>query len=48
MKNPFKYGTIVDDEFFTDRQRELQEIVRTMSSENHLILMGHHAVTTEY
>ena len=40
MRNPFKYGTIVEDEFFTDRQQELQEIVRTMNSENHLILIS--------
>jgi hypothetical protein len=40
MKNPFKYGTIVDNEFFTNRQQELQEIVRTMNSENHLVLIS--------
>lgn len=40
MKNPFKYGTIVEDEFFTDRIQELQYIMRVMDSENHLILIS--------
>ena len=40
MKNPFKYGTIVEDEFFTDRQIELQQIMQAMDSENHLILIS--------
>ena len=40
MKNPFKFGTIVDDEFFTDRTKELQYIQRILDSENHLILIS--------
>ena len=40
MRNPFKFGTIVEDEFFTDRTLELQYIVRVMESENHLILIS--------
>ena len=40
MKNPFKFGTIVEDEFFTDRINELQYIKRVMDSENHLILIS--------
>ena len=40
MKNPFKYGTIVEDEFFTDRINELKEIHRALDSENHLILIS--------
>ena len=40
MKNPFKFGTIVEDEFFTDRINELQYIKRAMDSENHLILIS--------
>lgn len=40
MKNPFKYGTIVEDEFFTDRTQELQQIQRLMDSENHLVLIS--------
>lgn len=40
MKNPFKFGTIVEDEFFTDRTNELQYIRRVMDSENHLVLIS--------
>lgn len=40
MKNPFKFGTIVDDEFFTDRTKELAYIQRILDSENHLILIS--------
>lgn len=40
MKNPFKFGTIVEKEFFTDRQNELQYICRIMDSENHLALIS--------
>ena len=40
MKNPFKYGTLVDNEFFTDRVGELTEIQRTLDSENHLVLIS--------
>ena len=40
MKNPFKFGTIVEEEFFTDRQEELQYICRVMDSENHLALIS--------
>ena len=40
MKNPFKFGTIVEDEFFTDRTQELQYVMRVMDSENHLILIS--------
>ncbi len=40
MKNPFKYGTIVEGEFFTDRIDELKEIRQLLDSENHLILIS--------
>ena len=40
MKNPFKFGTVVEEEFFTDRQEELQYICRVMDSENHLALIS--------
>lgn len=40
MKNPFKFGTIVEDEFFTDRINELQQIQQMLNSENHLVLMS--------
>ena len=40
MKNPFKYGILVDDDYFTDRIEELQYITQFLSSENHLILIS--------
>ena len=40
MKNPFKFGTIVDGQFFTDRTRELQYVQQMLRSENHLVLIS--------
>lgn len=38
--NPFKFGVLVDNEFFTDRVNELKEVQQTLNSENHLILIS--------
>ena len=38
--NPFKFGVLVDNEFFTDRINELKEVQWTLNSENHLILIS--------
>ncbi len=38
--NPFKFGTIVDGPFFTDREEEYETIVHKLDSENHLILIS--------
>ena len=38
--NTFKFGTIVSDEFFTDRQKELENLKRHLDSENHIILIS--------
>lgn len=40
MKNPFVFGTLVDDPYFTDRKRELADIKQFLDSENHLILIN--------
>ena len=40
MNNPFKFGTIVGNEYFTDRTVELEEIRRTMLGPNHLVLIS--------
>lgn len=40
MMNPFKFGSIVKDDFFTDRRVELQYIKSMLNSENHLILIS--------
>ena len=38
--NPFKFGTIVEGPFFTDRVEKLAEIKTVMSSANHLVLIS--------
>ena len=40
MKNPFKFGTIVEGEYFTDRADELERIKQLLNSDNHLILIS--------
>ena len=40
MENPFKFGSLVDSPYFTDRVKELDYIVQFLKSENHLILMS--------
>ena len=38
--NPFKFGTVVDGTYFTDREDELEKISSYINSENHLILIS--------
>ena len=38
--NPFKFGSVVDDPYFTDRIEELKTIESLLQSENHLILIS--------
>lgn len=38
--NPFKFGTVVENEFFTDRKKELQNVKEILDSENHLVLIS--------
>ncbi len=40
MKNPFKFGTVVDKEHFTNRIEEQQEVRNVIDSNNHLILIS--------
>ena len=40
MENPFKFGTIVEEEYFTDRVEEVAYICQFFSSANHLILIS--------
>lgn len=40
MNNPFKFGTIVDDSFFTDRKEEQEKVKQILESENHLVLIS--------
>ena len=40
MNNPFKFSTIVDGEYFTDRVAEQETVREILASENHLILIS--------
>lgn len=40
MENPFQYGVLVDNEYFTDRVNELKEVQQSLNSANHLILIS--------
>lgn len=38
--NPFKFGTVVEGSFFTDREDELKKISSYIKGENHLIMIS--------
>lgn len=38
--NPFKFGSIVDGNFFTDREADIQKSLEVVGSENHLVLIS--------
>lgn len=38
--NPFRFGTIVENEFFTDRNAELELLKQRLDSENHIVLIS--------
>ena len=40
MSNPFKFGTLVSDAFFTDRRDEYTTLSQIIASENHLIMIA--------
>ena len=40
MENPFKFGTIVEGDFFTDRVKEVAYIRQFVESPNHLVLIS--------
>lgn len=40
MENPFKFGTIVEEEYFTDRVKEVAYIRQFLDSPNHLVLIS--------
>jgi AAA+ ATPase superfamily predicted ATPase len=40
MSNPFKFGAVVENEFFTDRKKEAKEAAGILASRNHLILIS--------
>ena len=40
MENPFQFGSIVENEFFTDRVKEVAYIRQFIESRNHLVLIS--------
>jgi hypothetical protein len=40
MSNPFKFGTLVSENYFTDREEEFQRLNQILKSENHLIMIA--------
>lgn len=40
MNNPFKFGSVVDEPYFTDRINELAYIKHSMNSANHIVLIS--------
>ena len=40
MKNPFKFGSIVDEPYFTNRVEEIEKLKNVLNSENHLIIIS--------
>ena len=49
MVNPFKFGTIVEAEYFTDRVSEVAYISQFVTSANHLVLTGErHFLAVDY
>ncbi|TVQ85732.1 MAG: AAA family ATPase [Bacteroidetes bacterium] len=39
-KNPFKFGSIVNEPYFTNRTKEIEKVISVLNSENHLVLVG--------
>lgn len=39
-KNPFKFGTIVDAPYFTNRKEEIDKVKAVLKSDNHLIIIS--------
>ena len=40
MKNPFKFGTIVSEDFFTNRKIECEQLSQIIASSNHVIIIA--------
>jgi hypothetical protein len=38
MKNPFMFGTVVDEPYFIDRSNEINKVIAILESNNHLIV----------
>jgi hypothetical protein len=40
MKNPFKFGSVVEEPYFTNRREEIAQVKSVLNSSNHLILIS--------
>jgi len=40
MKNPFKFGSVVSGDYFTDRQTEYERLFQIIASSNHIIMIA--------
>jgi len=40
MENPFKFGAIVSDSFFTNRREEYEKLSKIVASSNHIIMIA--------
>jgi len=40
MANPFKFGSVVSEDFFTDREKETENAKNVLASSNHLVLIS--------
>ncbi len=40
MANPFKFGSVVSEDFFTDREKEAEDAKNVLASSNHLVLIS--------
>ncbi len=40
MANPFKFGSVVSEDFFTDREKEFENAKNVLASRNHLVLIS--------
>lgn len=40
MQNPFKFGSVVEDEYFINRKEEINKVKSVLKSSNHLILIS--------
>lgn len=40
LKNPFKFGAIVDEPYFANRKEEISKVKSILNSENHLIIIS--------
>ena len=40
MKNPFKFGSVVSEDYFTDRQDEYESLSQIIAGSNHIIMIA--------